>query len=325
MLSGIRHLLRCRRHAGQHHLLLVDNLALALACPKGRGSSSLANRTCQQLCALALASDSKFHVRWIPSERNCADRPSREPWLKKARRSLVAHPSIVDGVGDKDFAAHGRASRASNQEEDMQDSRQRQCNRAHPGRRPFALGGEQGAPDLNPGSLQRRGGDLTDYDCLLTAYLNELYAQGADVSAAEYLLLPVPRLRQARHQGFGASHTGSRATATWPLRRCGSRLPAFAAIVGALLAHGQAEMALGLLLQWDLLLRPQFRCTGPRPLCSRTQKRHLALSGSSPQGVPWTKIAEPYPLRWAKAWAAVIIDSSANSIARRLASLVSII
>lgn len=186
MLSGIRHLLRCRRHAGQHHLLLVDNLALALACPKGRGSSSLANRTCQQLCALALASDSKFHVRWIPSERNCADRPSREPWLKKARRSLVAHPSIVDGVGDKDFAAHGRASRASNQEEDMQDSRQRQCNRAHPGRRPFALGGEQGAPDLNPGSLQRRGGDLTDYDCLLTAYLNELYAQGADVSAAEY-------------------------------------------------------------------------------------------------------------------------------------------
>ena len=68
----------------------------------------------------------------------------------------------------------------------------------------------------------------TDCDCLLTAYLNELYAQGADVSAAEYTFAAFRcRLRQARHQGFGASHTGSRATATWPLRRCGSRLPAW--------------------------------------------------------------------------------------------------
>ena len=69
MLSGVRHLLRCRRHAGHRHVLLVDNLALALACAKGRGSTSLTNRTCQQLCALALTSDSTFHVRWIPPER----------------------------------------------------------------------------------------------------------------------------------------------------------------------------------------------------------------------------------------------------------------
>ena len=45
---------------------------------------------------------------------------------------------------------------------------------------------------------------------------------------------------------------------------------------------------------------PQKRCAGPRPLCSRAQQRHIALSGSSPQGVPWTRIAEPYPLQWAK-------------------------
>ena len=70
---------------------------------------------------------------------------------------------------------------------------------------------------------------------------------------------------------------------------------------------------------------PQRRCAGPKPTCSRTQRRHIALSGSSPQGVPWTKIAEPYPLQWAKAWASVIVASATNSIARRLASLVSII
>ena len=36
-------------------------------------------------------------------------------------------------------------------------------------------------------------------------------------------------------------------------------------------------------------------CSGRRGFCSRTGKRHLVLSGSSPSGVPWTRIAQVYP------------------------------
>ena len=35
-------------------------------------------------------------------------------------------------------------------------------------------------------------------------------------------------------------------------------------------------------------------CTG-RALCSRSHAKHVALSGNNPQGVPWTRVAEPYP------------------------------
>ena len=36
-------------------------------------------------------------------------------------------------------------------------------------------------------------------------------------------------------------------------------------------------------------------CHGPPGLCSRTQKRHFHLTGSARNGVPWTRIAQPYP------------------------------
>lgn len=35
-------------------------------------------------------------------------------------------------------------------------------------------------------------------------------------------------------------------------------------------------------------------CTG-RGLCSRTQKSHFQLTGSNRQGIPWTRVAQPYP------------------------------
>ncbi len=39
-------------------------------------------------------------------------------------------------------------------------------------------------------------------------------------------------------------------------------------------------------------------CTNcPRGLCSRTGKPHFLLSGSNSQGVPWTRVAQPYPTR----------------------------
>ncbi len=37
------------------------------------------------------------------------------------------------------------------------------------------------------------------------------------------------------------------------------------------------------------------RCTTKRCICSRSNKKHLVLSGNSPEGIPWTRIAQTYP------------------------------
>ena len=41
--------------------------------------------------------------------------------------------------------------------------------------------------------------------------------------------------------------------------------------------------------------RLEVRCSGPRGLCSRTGQRHFLLTGSNGKGVPYTRVAQPYP------------------------------
>ena len=43
------------------------------------------------------------------------------------------------------------------------------------------------------------------------------------------------------------------------------------------------------------LQRLRKQCCGTGGVCSRTKRPHLVLTGSSPSGVPWTRIAQPYP------------------------------
>ena len=77
LVMAIRHLLRTRSNRHRHSLFLVDNLALALAVAKGRSGSPWLLSTCREITALSLFSGSRFHVRWLPSEVNPADAPSR--------------------------------------------------------------------------------------------------------------------------------------------------------------------------------------------------------------------------------------------------------
>ncbi|CAE7368797.1 unnamed protein product [Symbiodinium pilosum] len=85
----------------------------------------------------------------------------------------------------------------------------------------------------------------TNYDALLTAYLNELYSQGADLSAAEYAFAAF-RYRFPEYGKHGSKMLARATQALEPKMRLPTPRVAFAAIVGALLAHGHAEMALGL-------------------------------------------------------------------------------
>ena len=47
-------------------------------------------------------------------------------------------------------------------------------------------------------------------------------------------------------------------------------------------------------------------CTNKNGVCDYTGKRHFILSGSSPFGKPWTRVAQEYPKKLAKNMALVL-------------------
>lgn len=77
LVWSFKHQLRSQANLNQRILALVDNLPLALGAAKGRANSPHLLPTLRQICALSLVSGSRLYVRWIPSEKNVADAPSR--------------------------------------------------------------------------------------------------------------------------------------------------------------------------------------------------------------------------------------------------------
>ncbi len=77
LVWSLRHQLRNSACHGKKLVAFVDNLPLALACCKGRATSQLLTPCLRQICALLLCSGSRMFVRWVPSELNPADAPSR--------------------------------------------------------------------------------------------------------------------------------------------------------------------------------------------------------------------------------------------------------
>ena len=77
LIIAMRRLSRDSTQRGRRVCMLVDNLALAMAISKGRAHNYTMLRICQQYSALCLACNLGIKVRWIPSETNPADGPSR--------------------------------------------------------------------------------------------------------------------------------------------------------------------------------------------------------------------------------------------------------
>ena len=61
----------------RHWLLLSDSIACILSNVKGRSSKPGMCRAIRQITAILLCCSIKMHLRWIPSELNVADEPSR--------------------------------------------------------------------------------------------------------------------------------------------------------------------------------------------------------------------------------------------------------
>ena len=77
----LQHLARSSKQHSMKHLILTDSMSCSLALSKGRSSMSSMNRICRQVGAVLLATGMRISCRWIPSELNPADSPSRgKPW-----------------------------------------------------------------------------------------------------------------------------------------------------------------------------------------------------------------------------------------------------
>ena len=88
LVLALRRLSRAQRHRGRRHLVLLDNMALCFAVNKGRSHNFGLLRILQQIGSIGLASSISVRARWIASETNIADGPSRGqlgpgPYCKK--------------------------------------------------------------------------------------------------------------------------------------------------------------------------------------------------------------------------------------------------
>ena len=76
-VMGLRHACRSTESLRKRLLFLLDNTALVLGASKVRGSTPNLNHTCREVCVISLATFTIPVCRWIASESNPADEPSR--------------------------------------------------------------------------------------------------------------------------------------------------------------------------------------------------------------------------------------------------------
>jgi hypothetical protein len=109
---SLEHLLRSNRNINKRLLCFSDNLPLVLGTCKGRAKSGHLLKPLRKIAGLLLATGSRLSVRWVASEINVADAPSRAIALWKSRNwdrwweGLVKEPDFrktTDSVTSKFF------------------------------------------------------------------------------------------------------------------------------------------------------------------------------------------------------------------------------
>lgn len=176
VIASLRHKLRSTSEFGHKHLHFCDNMSMTLLLSKGRSGTYSMLRVCRRIACLLLAADCFLAVRWIPSERNIADGPSRR-WehlrtgdvesrsvqeAKKQKILSACYPSHPEGSFDAKIDASGMRSKRSSEEESSCDD-----PHLHGGKesstlsedRPEIRGPEVQGPDSlgNPGGVSPSG------------------------------------------------------------------------------------------------------------------------------------------------------------------------
>ena len=91
IVQAMRHKARSLKFFHCRHLHLNDNLGMVLSFDRGRAKDKALLFQCRRSAALSVAMDCEFHFRWIPSELNVADSPSRkfEPRRNGSKRQAI--------------------------------------------------------------------------------------------------------------------------------------------------------------------------------------------------------------------------------------------
>ena len=147
-LFGVKHILRTAGNFNKRHLILSDSITAVCSLDRGRGRAFKMRRVSQQVGALCLASNSCFYYRWLPSEWNSADGPSRGSRFPS---------SIPQTCGD----GHTQADHSGTQEEvcpENQSFKTGSCSEAF-----SSFGGQNSCPqtttegcDISQGGVCRR-------------------------------------------------------------------------------------------------------------------------------------------------------------------------
>ncbi|CAK0818121.1 unnamed protein product [Prorocentrum cordatum] len=232
-LYGFRHLLRWSRNLGKHVVVLGDSQSTAGAVTRFRSDSRSMMRVTQAIAALSLATGSALHYRWLSSEWNVADSPSRGLWAPAA-------PSPLD------FSKHAPAGQTRADLDRRSDG---------------AAGGACGLAGLAAGQT---GGHPRGHDgepLYLVGWLGALYLNGENLGSAQWGFAAVTFFTGLQ-KSAGALMPRSR-RALQGFRRCcppQSRLPlpreVVALIANELVRSGKLPCAVAIILIFELYLRP---------------------------------------------------------------------
>lgn len=91
VLYAVKHILRTRSNFNKRHLIFSDSLTAICAISRGCSPGFQLRQVCKQIGALALVSNCQFAIRWIPSEWNPADNPSRGIWEPSSPKRFLSH------------------------------------------------------------------------------------------------------------------------------------------------------------------------------------------------------------------------------------------
>lgn len=111
-LFAVKHALRRISSQRKRHIILTDSMTAALAFTKGRAKGQKLRNIVQKVASLSLATGSTFFPRWIPSEWNPADGPSRGRHAPSVPQKLLvdAVPRLEDPEAGVTFEEKGFGS-----------------------------------------------------------------------------------------------------------------------------------------------------------------------------------------------------------------------
>ena len=91
VVAVLRHLSRSSPAWHKRVLIFTDSLVTLGCLGKGRSSARGLLRVCRQAAAIQLACRIRLYLRWVPSERNLADAPSRGGGVGVDADTATAH------------------------------------------------------------------------------------------------------------------------------------------------------------------------------------------------------------------------------------------